>query len=397
MRDEGRGWLGRRPSSLVALVLAAALAAAWPVDSAAQAGDKELKRPKLDAAADTNDWMSYYNYGMRQVRLKPKKAVGAFHWAARLNPARAEPLYGEWAATWMLKPAVLAEYLQGADFIVNSPESRQIDTLLWEAMVRNPIIHRGLEQLLYATANDYTYGKGGWSWSGSAGDQAWLDYSSGRFREAAQEWGALLVKYPKKFHLHEPRAHAFAALAQYDSAVSTMNLLLKEMEKRDRKKLVAFYQSKAMYLYAIGLMQSNAKNYDAAREAYGSALTEDLSMYMAHGRLGNVALAQGDSATAIAEFDLAVQLKGDDPALLNDYGLLLLRVRRDEDAAVVLRKAVQVNPWFASPRYLLALALDRLGKKAEAVSEYREFLARAPLRSASEISLARQRINDLGG
>lgn len=119
-------------------------------------------------------------------------------------------------------------------------------------------------------------------------------------------------------------------------------------------------------------------------------------MYMAHGALGGMALAQGDSATAIAEYDQAVQINGVDPVLLNDYGLLLLRANRVEDAATVLGRSVEADPWFASPRYFHAVALDRLGKTAEAVAQYREFIARAPRTAGTQITLARTRIAELG-
>lgn len=387
----------RRLHSITAIAAGAAIFAAFPACLAAQRDAQELKRPRLESAADTNDWQAYYQYGMSQIRLKPKKAVGAFYWAGRLNPARAEPLYAQWVSTWMLKPAFLAEYVQGAEFIVNSAEARQIDTLALEAMIRNPLVHRGLRLLLFIAANDHTYGKGNWNWRSSPETQAWLDYSEGRFADAAREWGELVAKSPRKVQYHEDRAYAFAAMGQLDSAVAAMGVLLQELEKQDRKKLIAIYESKAVYLYALGIMNAQARKYDAAREAFGRALTEDLSMYMAHGALGTMALAQGDSATALAEYDLAVQIQGGDPVLLNDYGLLLLKARRTEEAKAVLRKAVEANPWFASPRYLLGLALDRLGEKDAAVVTYREFIARAPRNADSQISLARQRIADMGG
>ena len=383
-----------RLRSLVVIIAVAAAVAPAPL--AAQKSKKEIKRPKLDAAVDTNDWQAYYQYGMAAINLHPDRAANAFYWASRLNPARAEPYYGQWVATWMTKPETLREYWSGTDFVVNSGEAQKIDTLVYEATIRNPLLHRGMRRLLIAAVYDAQVGRGNWNWSDDPEDAAWLDYTEGRFEKAAAGWGAVLAKNPKRYALHEQRAYAFASMQQLDSAIVSMTHLIEELDKRDRKKLNRFYESKAIYLYGIGIMNARAGNYDAAREAFGRALTEDLSMYMAHGALGGMALAQGDSATAIAEYDQAVQINGVDPVLLNDFGLLLLRSNRVEDAATVLGRSVEEDPWFAAPRYFHGVALDRLGRTAEAVAEYREFIARAPRTAGTQIALAQKRIAELG-
>ena len=379
----------------LAIAVAAAIAAAAP-GLAAQKDKKEPKRPKLDAAVDTNDWQAYYQYGIASIKLHPDKAANAFYWASRLNPARAEPYYGQWVATWMTKRETLLEYWRGADYVINSGEAQKIDTLVWEATIRNPLLHRGMRRLLIAAVYDLQAGAGNWNWSNDPENEAWLDYTEGRFAKAAAGWGAVLAKDPKRYSLYEQRAYAFASMQQLDSAIVSMNHLVEELDKRDRKKLSRFYESKAIYLYGIGIMNARAGNYDAAREAFGRSLTEDLSMYMAHGALGGMALAQGDSATAIAEYDQAVQINGGDPVLLNDYGLLLLRSNRVEDAETALGRAVAADAWFAPPRYFHAVALDRLGKKDDAVAEYREFIARAPRTAGQQITLATKRIGELG-
>lgn len=376
----------------VASALVAAAGAPLPAQK-----EKEPRRPKLDAVVDTNDWEAYYQYGMATVQRQPAKAASAFYWASRLNPARAEPYYGQWAATWLSKRETLLEYWRGAEYVVNSGEGQKIDTLLWEATIRNPLLHRGLQRLLLAAVYDLQMGPGNWTWSTNSEDDAWRAYTEGRFAEAAAGWGAVLAEKPNRYSLHEQRAYAFASMQQLDSAIASMNRLVEEMDKRDRKKLRSFYESKAIYLYGIGILNARAGNVDAAREAFARALTEDLSMYMAHGALGGMALAQGDTATAITEYDQAVQINGGDPVLLGDYGLLLLQANRVEDAATVLGRAVDADPWFAQPRYFHAVALDRLGKGDEAAAQYREFIARAPRTAGGQLMLARKRLAEMGG
>ena len=64
------------------LVAAVLLAAAIPPVSAQRLGPPE-KRPRLDAGADTNDALAYYNFGVAQFEREPQQAAAAFYWAAR--------------------------------------------------------------------------------------------------------------------------------------------------------------------------------------------------------------------------------------------------------------------------------------------------------------------------
>ena len=392
--SDSRGSMRLTPRAAVVVVVTIA---AWPVRLAAQPGTKEPARPKIDAAADTNDWQAYYEYGNSAITGHPDIAANAFYWATRLSPERAELYYGQWAATWMTKPGLLRRYFKGGELVGNSIEARRIDTLAWEATIRNPLVHRGFHRLLFQMMYDLQDGKGNWRWKDDPENEAWLDYTEGRFANAAAGWGSVLAKNPKRFFLHEQRAYAFASMQRFDSAIVSLTRLLAELDKRELKTLSHSYESKAIYLYAIGIMNYRTGNYDAAREAFGRALEEDLSMYMVHSALGSVAIAQGDTATALTEYDLAVQLNDGDPVLLKNYGLLLLLSNRVEEAATVLARSVAADTWYAQPRYFHAVALDRLGRKDEARAEYGEFMGRAPRTAGDRTRLAAQRIAELRG
>ncbi|MGI8496183.1 MAG: tetratricopeptide repeat protein [Gemmatimonadaceae bacterium] len=374
-------------------ICAALITVAAPLH--AQKKEKEPNRPKLDAALDTNDWQVYHQVGMSVVGARPDKAVDYFYWASRLNPARAEPLYARWAATWMTKKELLVEYRKGAAYAVNSGEAQHIDSLAQLAFRRNPFVHEGLERVLLAATYDAQFGQGNWEWSANDENLAWLAYTERRFSAAASQFGELLAKNPNRYYLHAQRASAFQGMRQYDSALTELTALIDAMNKRDRKHLVAYYQSRAQYWYGIGILHQLMHDLPAAREAFGNALTEDLSFYMAHGALGGVALTQNDTTTALNEYGQAVQINGVDPVLRHDYGLVLLAAGKYDEAASQLAKAIELDPWFASAYMYLGSALDGQKKKSEALAQYGKFLALAPRGMGKQMDIVKKRMTEL--
>ena len=384
-------------STSVRRFLAVALcAAALPSALSAQKGAKEPKRPKLSAQADTNEWKSYYDYGVANVRTMPGRAADGFYWAMRLNPSRAEPWYGRWVALWMAKPEMLSEYWKGAEFVVNSGDAQRIDSLKYQALLRNPFVFQGLERLRIAAVFDHEYGQGQWEWSAAPEISAWLAYTEGAFPEATRRFQAAIAREPRAIGLHEDRARAFFAMQAYDSAAREMQVLIDALKRLERRRLTYFYQSKAMYEYSVGVTYVARQDFYNAREAFSRALSEDLGFYMAHGALGAASLVQGDTATAITEYEQAVQINGEDPVLRHDFGVLLMAAGRNEEAVEHLAKSIALEPYFASPYFFHAFTLDRLGKGPEAAAQYQEFLRRAPRSMGQQITVAQQRLAALG-
>jgi tetratricopeptide (TPR) repeat protein len=154
---------------------------------------------------------------------------------------------------------------------------------------------------------------------------------------------------------------------------------------------VYLYESKALMEHSIGMIHHRIGNLDAAKEAFGRALQEDLSYSPAHVQLGFLALESKDTVTALAELDLATQIRDDDPGLRYIYGYMLAIARKNAEAQEQLRKAIALDPVFALPHYVLAQVLEAQGSRPEAVTEYQQFLAMAsrqdPRREEAEEAL----------
>jgi tetratricopeptide (TPR) repeat protein len=358
---------------------------------AQQRGDDDAPgRPRLEAGADTNDWQAYYQYGLSHVRQWPDRATAAFYWATRLAPDRAEPMYARWVATWISRRGMLVEYAQGTN--ADSPEARAVDSLQTLALLRNPFVHQGLERLFESAVNDRKLGVGAWEWDDGPVTQGWVYYTEGKFDKSAAEFAQALKERPERTALHVYRARAFVGVQKFDSAAAELTAALDDMRRHDRKRLVYWYDSKAMFEYSLGVLNVIRRDYPAAKAAYGRALEEDLTFYMAHAAIAGLALTQGDTAQAISEYEDALAVNPSDAVVQHDVGVVLMSSGRAADAVDHLRTAVKLAPDFAKARYNLAVALDLTGHGAEAAEQYAAFIARAPRSFAAQAETARGRI-----
>jgi predicted Zn-dependent protease len=306
------------------LALAIACSAAAPLH--AQKAEKIPRRPKLDPAADTNSASAYYFFGLQELRNRPDRAADAFYWASRLEPAWAEPLYGRRTALLLTDRRRLIDFVFGKEYVHRSAEVRRADSLLYLALLQNPFLHRALDRILIEQVIEELTGERPFgNWARDNPDMAaWFAYSQGKFGAAAPYYAEAIKRKPKAFWLRDDRARNYYMMGQYDSSLTDMSVVLDSLRQREDKNVVVFYQSKAMYEYSIGMIHIQRKDLTAAREAFGRALAEDLSFYMAHARLAEVAFALGDTAGAETELDLAVQLSGEDASLRYRYGQLML-------------------------------------------------------------------------
>src|SRR6266496_420199 len=190
-----------------------AVTAAYVLAPCAGAGQKPpalqnpaaSRRPSLPAAADTNAWEAYFDWGVERLRTDPRKAELAFYWASRLDPSRAEPPYGRWVAYWMRFPGWFEEYVEERPRVLESPNVMQVVSLYERALFRNPLMPRTLTVLLY----DQLPGR----WGTDRYTSALLAYGARRFDAAAEGLGKLVRDDPvKHYRVRYDLALCFTAL-----------------------------------------------------------------------------------------------------------------------------------------------------------------------------------------
>jgi Tfp pilus assembly protein PilF len=387
----------RLSSFVAAAVLAAAPLAAQAPKQAKRPADP--KRPRLEAGRDTNSASAYYYYGLDQLSRDPEGAAAAFHWASRIDPSWAEPLYAKRIALHLSNVNRLALYLDRNRGVLRSAEVRRIDSLQYEALIRNPILYQGLNKVMLETFYEKVTGQSALmiDWDRQdPGNAAWLAYSNKDFAKAVDYYGRALKKDKNAYWYHSSRAIALYQIGKADSAIAELTTMIAELRKHEKDETVFAYDSKALYEYTIGHLYAQTGNADKAAEAYGRALTEDLSFYMAHAALGDAAAAKGDTATAMQEYELAVQLDDDDAPIRFRYGVMLFDARRFPEAAEQFKKAIEAEPYYAQPYFALARYKDLNGDMAEAVALYEQYIARAAQQSqAAFIAHAKQRVAEI--
>jgi predicted Zn-dependent protease len=108
--------------------------------------------------------------------------------------------------------------------------------------------------------------------------------------------------------------------------------------------------------------------------------------------LASEALSAGDTATAIAEAQLAAEIRPDDPVVQLFLGKTLLSAHRPAEAIEHLRAATVADPYFALPYYYMGQASGLAHDTSASLMAYRAFLAHASradnLRRSAEEALA---------
>lgn len=377
------------------LVLLSLIACAAAAPLSAQRVHDVPRRPRLPQAADTNDARAYYRLGRERLERRPDEAAAAFYWAAQIDPGWADPLYGRHIALLMSDPRRLVRYWDGDRRTRTSGEVLAIDSLYFRALRIDPFVQRPFERelvrvlvmnLLGADAPGADAALAAFYTESILQDmppllRAHVLAGEGRLPQALQAYDQALRENrgrrseTRRFIRHE-RGRMFALAGNDSAALAELQQAIDMGVEEEREELVRFYDSKAVLEHSRGVVLERAGDPGAAREAYARALMEDLSYHPAHLRLGALALAEGDTATAVQELALAAEAGADDPVTRVLYATLLTRVRRLDEAQAELQAAAALAPYWAEPWYLLGLVRD-WGAPGDAAEAYRAFLARA--------------------
>ncbi|HVH67747.1 MAG TPA: tetratricopeptide repeat protein [Gemmatimonadales bacterium] len=341
---------------------------------------RTLPRPTLPPDADTNSASAYYQLGTRLVRFDVKldTAEMALYWASQLDPSWAEPLFvrsliplralrRDAFETWLRTRSVRA--VKG---LALTPRQLQVvDSLQGIAWQRNPFMFtdlefRGLER--------------GPMRRGRLRDPVRLGLSSfslSNFRAADSLLAIGLQEHPEDVGVRIYRARALFQLGRYDSAVAELEMARDTVRRRAEARFSPLLPPVEIFDFAIGVARVQQDDFPAARAAFERALEQNLAFYWAHTRLAGSALALHDTATALSELEMAVQIEGRDPVLRLYNGVVLQEAGRLADAEVQLRHAIELDPYYAAPYYWLAVNYQKRGNAAAAREQYASFFAHA--------------------
>jgi tetratricopeptide (TPR) repeat protein len=369
-----------------------------PLEAQRQA--KAPKRPKLAAGADTNDANAYLQHGHKVIETNADAAMVSYYWASRLNPASADALYSLRIATLMRRISTFHGYMEGVSRTVFSKEMQANDSLYYRALQIDPFLHPRHERTVllhyYRTAIGDGVNPGEIDFyverrlnAAPPSVRARMAVASGQLGYALELYTEAISAAKDPMYLYLERGKLNAMQGLQAAALEDYAFGIAKLKERDLKKenVVVFYASKALHEHSIGLLHARAGDADKAREAFGRAMEEDLAFYPAHLALARLAMATHDTVTATSEAALAADLAPGEPYVHFIHGQILANAGQHADAIAPLRRASELEPFYAEPTYQLGVSLQAIGDTAGATAAFERFLALAPARSPQRVQV----------
>jgi tetratricopeptide (TPR) repeat protein len=191
---------------------------------------------------------------------------------------------------------------------------------------------------------------------------------------------------------------AAAHVGQFDHAIRNLGILtgraVAALEDTTRTEgWLPFVANDYRYIMATLMYLGN--RHDQAIPTFQRTLEFDLGLYVAHVQLARMYEAQGRMEEALKERRLALDVNQDDPDLLVDLAMTLVKMNRLTEAMEPLSQAAARNPRDARVPYLQAKVARALAQPAEARAAFKRFVAMAPSRFAKLKSEALQALAEL--
>lgn len=353
-----------RSRAVLSCVVALLLCLVLPCLARAQGDDQP---PRLPTGVDPNDWEVYFDWATEHIGKNVTDAEAAIVWSSRLRPDRAEPLFARWIAFWARDIGLYEKYLEEDEKTLRDPRVLEAEALRERALRRNPFVHQGMIFYLFQRLPGRIMD--------SPPNRAWYALGQGNLPRALDLFATVISREPQRYgYLRFVRASAFVNSGKPDSAAAEITALLAQLRAEDAKTLGNGYQSKELLEYALALVELGRGRVAAARASAGRAVVENAAFSPAHALLGEIALDAHDSTTALLEYGLAAETDSADVESLVGLGRAYQYAKHPREAAAQFRRAVALEPHYASPYLLLASALEASGDKPGAADAYSRFL-----------------------
>jgi tetratricopeptide (TPR) repeat protein len=206
-----------------------------------------------------------------------------------------------------------------------------------------------------------------------------IEFVSGRMQPAAEAFR------------HSDSLTALKERDRFTLAMSLANLgdtagAWAELEALHRLK-----PEQPLYLYWLARLDYYQRRYEDSIAKLNRVLELDPRSSRAEDNLGLALDMLGRSEEAQVEFAKAVKLNRDlpqpSPWPPHNLGYLLLRLEKLDDSEKALRESLRYDPGFAQCHYHLGRVLEKQGRDADAIDEYRAAISLDPMQAEPYYSL----------
>jgi len=129
---------------------------------------------------------------------------------------------------------------------------------------------------------------------------------------------------------------------------------------------------------SLGTVYARRQQWDLAIGEFKKALSDPSypTPQLAHYNLGLAFMEKGDHINAVKEFHAAVEISPKFPQALDQYGIALYRMNRNQEAIKRFKQAIEVAPDFIAPYVNLGLVYMKQGKRDDAIAQFKAVLER---------------------
>ena len=373
------------------LALAVALSLLFTATARAQSPDfANPPRPRLPAAADTNDARSYAS--LANAARNPDEAYAAYLWAHRIKPTRLdylsgvmEALHGAQSRRWTARRDRKAAHDQ-AKMLLRMRDSVERLLIVRDPFFGLPPVNGSCQPITMEDARKEELVA-----AGVFSLRSGCYYRTIAYLEEAARRDSMLE------HLLHYRAMAWHMVRRPMEAAADLRRAIIGVRRLQAASIEESLYNTGLLEYVAGMMLMRIGDNIAARRAFERALTEDLSLHMAHVRLGELAMGRGDLANALESLSLASQIRPDDALTLAGYAQALAAANRHEEARTTFTEAIGHAPFFADLRFALAESYDRSSDTVSAIGAYHAYVSLAARQDSLQVQFATDRIRELEG
>jgi len=186
-------------------------------------------------------------------------------------------------------------------------------------------------------------------------DRAYTRYMLGLALWKSGELDEALQAMERSVEINDASIRTFVNLSRIQNARGEF-----EGARSAAERALALDGESATALYLLARSQYNLGRIDEAIATLEACIGFDQAAAEAHNLLGLVGLQKGEGPAALAAFETAAALKPDVAYIQNNLGLALEKSGRLEDAAIALRRAVEIDATHQAATVSLARIEQRL-------------------------------------
>lgn len=144
----------------------------------------------------------------------------------------------------------------------------------------------------------------------------------------------------------------------------------------------------AIILVSLGVLTWRESHAYVNNETlWRTTLARNPGAFMAWANLGDTLVQAGRHDEAIAAFRRGLELRPDDPPVLNDLGCELVAIGQPEQAIPILERALRLRPGYVEVHNNLGNALSRVGRSDEAIAHYEAAVKLRPTHAEAQDNL----------